>query len=56
MIGARPACMDCKHFINEKGTPRCAAFPDGIPEEIWMGEVDHVKPYKGDGGIQFEKK
>jgi len=23
--------------------------------EIWTGENDHKKPYKGDHGIQFEK-
>jgi len=30
------------------------AFRDGIPEDIFLCRVDHIKPYKGDGGIQYE--
>jgi hypothetical protein len=32
----------------------CAAFPDGIPDAITEGETDHVSPYPGDHGIQFD--
>lgn len=52
-----PLCADCKHynkFDYEKLS--CKAYPKGIPEKIIEGEVDHKKPYKGDNGIQFEKK
>lgn len=45
-------CMTCKHYRT--GRYACAAFPDGIPEEIFTGEVDHDEPYPGDGGIQWE--
>jgi hypothetical protein len=31
----------------------CLAFPEGIPEEIITGEVDHSKPYPGDNGILY---
>lgn len=57
MIGPEPLCMKCKHLQE---TPpgewgyRCAAFPHGIPKEIFAGEVEHNKPYEGDNGIQFE--
>jgi len=57
MIGPEPLCMKCKHLQE---TPpgewgeKCAAFPDGIPAEIFVCAVDHTKPYDGDGGIQFE--
>ncbi|MGZ4917903.1 MAG: hypothetical protein ACXVI5_07595, partial [Halobacteriota archaeon] len=31
----------------------CAAFPDGIPREIRIGEFDHTRPHPEDGGVQF---
>lgn len=39
-------CFNCKHFIDN-GNYTCAAFPDGIPDEIIFGENDHEKPLKG---------
>jgi len=60
-----PKCYarKCKHLIGvdqPDGTELterniCEAFPDGIPLEIIEGINLHVKPYKGDHGIQFEK-
>jgi hypothetical protein len=35
---------------------KCEAFPDGIPESILTGQVDHSKPYEGDGGKRFTPK
>jgi len=44
----------CHRCRNRGGDPfRCKAFPDGIPNEILIGEVAHTSPYPGDGGIQF---
>jgi hypothetical protein len=53
-------CTICKHYDVENSNPvkygqKCAAFPDGIPDEIWLGKNDHKKPYPGDHGIQFEQ-
>lgn len=43
-------CLRCQHHIMGNV---CAAFPKGIPADIWAGR-DHTKPYPGDNGIQFE--
>lgn len=60
-----PNCSkrDCKHFIGvdqPDGTEQterviCEAFPEGIPDVIAYGDNLHLKPFEGDGGIQFEK-
>lgn len=51
----RLACLGCRHY--EWGwldDDRCAAFPDGVPREIWLGDADHSKPFPGDGGVRFD--
>lgn len=50
-------CNDCKHRSKNWDTesiPTCDAFPDGIPEEVLLCDIDHRKPVEGDHGIQFE--
>lgn len=32
---------------------KCTAFPDRMPEEIFMGFHDHSKPYPGDNGVLY---
>ncbi|NLX48398.1 MAG: hypothetical protein GXY82_00700 [Methanospirillum sp.] len=51
-----PACMECRHY--ERGTddpvPRCAAYPDGIPDAIFFDGNPHTAARNGDHGIRFE--
>lgn len=61
---AEPNCSKrkCKHFAGvaqPDGTESservvCRAFPDKIPDDIAYGDNLHLKPVKGDHGIQFE--
>ena len=47
-----PICTFCKHLrLDAERT--CAAFPQGIPIEIWVGEHDHRTAWPGDNGIRF---
>lgn len=50
------ACAYCKNKLPKGAT--CKAFPDGdgIPEEILMRKNDHLEPFEGDNGIQFEAR
>jgi hypothetical protein len=48
-----PMCYSCVHL--NPGELTCTAFPQGIPDEILDGRVDHRKPMEGDGGILFEQ-
>lgn len=50
---APPICVGCKHLIGTLLDPKCAAFPDGIPNEILLSKLDHRQPVAGDHGIQF---
>jgi hypothetical protein len=50
-----PICTFCAHLTNITDR-KCKAFPDGIPREIWLGKNNHMTPYPGDHGIQFERK
>jgi len=36
--------------------PYCLAFPEGIPEEILLGDNKHLEPVKGDSGITYEEE
>lgn len=48
-------CFKCKHFDVINGG--CKAFPDGIPDEITMGENSHIFPLKQQqNNIVFEPR
>ena len=48
-------CLNCVNRIDSAdGSPRCLAFPDGIPGGTVTGAFDHSKPYTGDMGIRFD--
>ncbi len=46
-------CPLCKHW---QGNDKCAAFPDGIPEKILIGDIFHNHPYPDDHGFKYERK
>lgn len=62
---ARSRCWErgCKHYngaIQPDGTEltethACAAFPEGIPDDIAYGENLHLDEVEGDHGITFER-
>jgi hypothetical protein len=47
-------CERCLNLI-ERTRRRCVAFPDGIPAELWNDEIEHSRPFPGDGGVMYEE-
>jgi hypothetical protein len=45
----------CAHndWETKKNVPCCAAFPDGIPYDIYWENAPHITPREGDNGITF---
>ena len=55
MKGRRLApCWSCKHW--RPNTPKCRAYPEGIPRDIFILGFNHQKPFPGDGGIRYEQQ
>lgn len=62
MIGPTSQCGTCIHFRspfsdeNIRGLDGafCAAFPDGIPDEVYGNQLDHRQPIPGDNGVRWE--
>ena len=51
-----PPCMDCKNYIgrNNEDKDICKAFPDGIPDNVFWGDINHKTHIDGDNGYKFE--
>jgi hypothetical protein len=48
-------CQYCRHLRTSDGISWCAAFPQGIPLPIQMGQVDHLEPrFDQDNEVVFE--
>ncbi len=50
-----PMCYNCAYFRGAE-SGKCDAFPDQIPERIWLGKLRHDKPLPGDHGTRFQPK
>lgn len=55
-LGISSQCISCHWYIGDIGTDlACAAFPEGIPDGIFLGTIDHRLPYPGDMGIRWSE-
>ncbi len=54
--GPAPHCMWCRHYDREHRRPglTCAAYPDGIPDEILSSSSGHWTSRGDDHNIVFE--
>ena len=48
-----PQCTICEHLIDPEAQT-CEAFPKGIPDDIFIGDVAHDKSMRDDNGIIFD--
>lgn len=45
-------CHSCRRYAwGALDSDRCSAFPDGIPDAVWLGVLSHDEPVPGDGGV-----
>ncbi len=46
-------CTFCAHYTQAQ---TCLAFPNGIPEAVWAGDVYHDQAIDGDHGFRYESR
>lgn len=46
-----PLCHSCKRWRKDL---TCDAYPEGIPQGILIGAIDHKTKYEGDGGLKYD--
>lgn len=54
-------CVTCVHYRSPfsrtdgdfEGGSFCAAFPAGIPAEVYGNTLDHRQPIEGDNGVRW---
>lgn len=57
-----PSSLTCDTCVHLTGFLVCEAFPNGIPQNIWVGRKTmkdkpmHTEPVDGDNGIQYKAK
>ena len=52
-------CMTCTRYSFVPAADdvrRCDAFPDGIPDVIWRGDLKHIVAYPGDHGLTYKSR
>lgn len=52
MIVVPPVCIHCAHY-GRSAPVACTAFPERIPDAIWLERNPHTAPVDGDHGIRF---
>lgn len=59
--GPKSQCGACVHYRSPFSAenkdhltgPFCAAFPVGIPDEVYRNGLDHRQPIHGDHGVRW---
>lgn len=46
-------CDSCAH--HAEGAQTCKAFPEGIPDKVYAGYVQHTKSIRGDHGLRYKR-
>ena len=54
--GVSSQCISCYWYVGNIGRDlACFAYPEGIPNDIFTGSVDHRLPQRGDHGLRWRE-